>query len=108
MRAALYTYVLGHVRALRDVGAGSVGEVLIPDEILGAVKATPVPVGTHDGADEVGVALVGSRVVEEGAGMDFGMIMELNVGRGGNHNGGNQADQSSERLHGGCGSGSGG
>ena len=54
-----FTYVLGGVVAGLDVGTGSVGELSIPDEVLGAVQTAPVPVGTHDGTDEVGVVLVG-------------------------------------------------
>lgn len=48
--------------ALLDVFAGSVSERRVPDQILSAVKTTPVPVGAHDSADEVGVVLVGGIV----------------------------------------------
>jgi hypothetical protein len=67
-----YTYMLRHVGALGDVGTSSVGKVVVPDKILSAVKATPVPVSTHDGADEVGVILMRGRVVEQVAALDVG------------------------------------
>jgi hypothetical protein len=87
------TYMLGHVGALRDVGTSSVGKVVVPDKILGAVKATPVPVSTHDGADEVGIILVRGRVVEQ--------VAVLDVGGGSDHRRGGEAEEGSERLHGG-------
>jgi hypothetical protein len=49
--------------------------------------------GTHDGADEVGIILVGSRVVEQGADVD--------VGGGSDHRRGSETEQGSKRLHGG-------
>jgi hypothetical protein len=67
-----YTYMLRHVGALGDVGTSSVGKVVVPDKILSAVKATPVPVSTHDGVDEVGVILMRGRVVEQVAALDVG------------------------------------
>jgi hypothetical protein len=78
------TYMLGHVGALRYVGTSSVGKVVVPDKILSAVKATPVPVSTHDGADEVGIILVRSRVVEQ--------VAALNVGGGSDHRRGGEAE----------------
>jgi hypothetical protein len=89
-----YTYMLGHVGALRDVGTSSVGKVVVPDKILSAVKATPVPVSTHDCADEVGIILVRGRVVEQ--------VAALDVGGGSDHGRGGESEQNSERLHDGC------
>lgn len=53
-----------------NVSTCGVSEVAIPNEILRAVQASPVPVGAHHGADEVGVILVRSRVVVKSAGSD--------------------------------------
>jgi hypothetical protein len=60
----------GLVRALRDVGTSLLGELRVPDEVLSAMKPTPVPVGAHHGADEVRIVLVRSVVVDEVARLD--------------------------------------
>jgi hypothetical protein len=76
----------------RDVGAGRFGELGVPDEVLRAVQAAPVPVGAHHGADEVGVVFVGGRVVDEIAWLDF-------VGGGGDGRGGCESEEGDEDLH---------
>jgi hypothetical protein len=76
----------------RDVGAGRFGELGVPDEVLRAVQAAPVPVGAHHGADEVGVVFVGGRVVDEIAWLDF-------VGGGGDGRGGCEREEGDEDLH---------
>jgi hypothetical protein len=64
------TYMLGQMLAYLDVGTGCVREGRVPDQILSAVQAAPVPMGSHDSANEVWIVLVRSRVVLEGAGLD--------------------------------------
>jgi len=63
--------MLGVLRALRDVCSRGVGKLRVPDQDLSAVELTPVPVGPHYGADEVGVVLVGSVIRSEVAGLDI-------------------------------------
>lgn len=89
----LVTYVLWSGCALGDIAAGSFSEGVVPDQVLGAVEAAPVPVSAHHGADEVGVVRVRSSVVEEGAGLDM-------VSRRGDCSGSKQARKGSEKLHG--------
>lgn len=86
------THVNGPILALLDVGASSIGKLGVPAEVLGAVKATPVPVGAHHGRDEVGVVLVGSGVVDESARLD---IVRGRCNGGGGHEG----DKGGDELH---------
>tara|TARA_R110002003_G_scaffold3143_2_gene24840 strand:- start:7920 stop:8372 length:453 start_codon:yes stop_codon:yes gene_type:complete len=86
------TYMLGIVRALLDVGAGGVGKLGVPDQILGAVQLAPIPVSTHDGADEGRVVLV-RRVVTL-------KVAQLNlVCRRSNRRGSRESNKGSEDLH---------
>jgi hypothetical protein len=57
--------------ALLDVCSRRVGKLRIPNQVLSAVQVTPVPVGPHHGADEVGVILVGSVVFDKMAALDL-------------------------------------
>jgi hypothetical protein len=59
------------VRTLLDVSTSKLGELGVPDEVLGAMKPTPVPVSTHHGVDEVRIVLVGSVVVDEVTRLDI-------------------------------------
>jgi hypothetical protein len=86
------TYVLRHVRAFRDVAAGSVSETLVPDQILSAVEAAPVPVSSHHRTDEVGVICMRSFVVVEVARLDL-------MGECSYHSGGQDGGKCSEGLH---------
>lgn len=86
------THVLGQVAALGDVTASSIGKALVPDQVLSAVEATPVPVSPHHSTDEVGVIRVRSVIVDEVAGLD------LVRGRS-NRSGSQQSGECSERLH---------
>ena len=54
--------MFGILVALVYICLRGIGEGRVPDEILGAVPAAPVPVGSHHGTDEVGVVLMGCRV----------------------------------------------
>jgi hypothetical protein len=92
MRDGWETYMRRLLGTFRDVGAGRFGELGVPDQVLRAVQAAPVPVGAHHGADEVGVVFVGGRVVDEIAWLDF-------VGGGGDGRGGCEGEQGGEDLH---------
>lgn len=90
--AKLGTYVLWHSSAFCNVAASSISQVLAPDEILGAVKASPVPMSPHHSADEVGVVGVRSIVVVEIARLDV-------VRRSSDCSSGQECSESCERLH---------
>ena len=62
--------MLGNVVARLDVGTSRVGQLLTPGQILSAVETTPVPVSSHDGANEVGIVLVRRVIVDEAAALD--------------------------------------
>jgi hypothetical protein len=64
------TYVFRLMRALCDVAASSVSQVLAPDKVLSAMEASPVPVCPHHGTNEAGVIGVRSVVVVEVAWLD--------------------------------------
>ena len=64
------TYMLWLVRASGDVVAGSVGQILVPGEVLSAVNAAPVPVGVHHSTDEVAVIALGRVIFVEITGLD--------------------------------------
>lgn len=57
-------HMLRHVCALRNVAAGCVSQAFVPDQILSAVEAAPVPVSPHYGTNEFGIILVRSIVIE--------------------------------------------
>jgi len=78
--------------ALLDVFASRIGQLGIPDEVLGAVKTAPVPVGAHDGTDEVGIVLVRGVVVDEITQPDL-------VGGGCYRHGSREGEESSYDLH---------
>jgi hypothetical protein len=59
------------LRTLLDIGSGSVGELRVPHEVLGAVKLAPVPVSAHHSTNEVEVVLMRGTIVFESAGFDF-------------------------------------
>lgn len=81
------------LRTLVDVALCLVGELLVPDEVLGAVQTAPVPVCAHDGADEGGVVVSGCGVVDRVAGFDVG-------GGGGDCcRGGHDGDEGCCELH---------
>ena len=65
------TYVLRHVCAFRDIAASRISQTLVPDQILSAVEAAPVPVSPHHSTDEVGVVRVRSIVVVEVTRLDI-------------------------------------
>lgn len=77
---------------LLDVVAGGLGKLGVPHEVLGAMKATPVPVGAHHGADEVGVIGMGSGVIGESARLDL-------VGGRSDCRGGREGDEGGDDLH---------
>lgn len=84
--------MFGLMGALLNVLASSIGKLGVPDKVLSAVQTTPVPVGTHDSADEVGIVLVGGVVVNEIAPLDFV--------RGGCHcHGSRKGDQGGDNSH---------
>jgi hypothetical protein len=82
----------GLLSALLDIGAGSFGELGVPDQVLGAVELAPVPVGTHHGADEVGVIGVRGGIVDEIAGLDV-------VGGRSDCRGSRESDEGGDDLH---------
>lgn len=61
--------MLGIMSTLLDISTSGVGELGIPNQVLSAVETTPVPVGAHHGADEVGIVLMGSGIVSKGTGL---------------------------------------
>lgn len=82
----------GLVRALLDVGTSLLGELRVPDEVLGAMKPTPVPVGAHNRANEVRIVLVRSVVVDE--------VARLDVDRGsGNGRGSCESHEKGGKFH---------
>lgn len=91
--AWLNTYMLWVVGALVDVGASGVCKLSVPDEILSAVKPAPVPVGPHDGTDEVGVALVRSAAGHDGT-------RRIAMSGSGHGHGDTKSKQRNEQLHG--------
>lgn len=78
--------------ALLDVFTSRFGKLGIPDKVLGTVQTPPVPVGAHDGADEVGIVLVGSIVFDEVARLDL-------LSGGCCRNSSSEGDESSDGLH---------
>lgn len=66
------------------------GEIDVPDEVLSAVKSTPVPVGAHGGADEVGVVLMGCGIVLESAAVD---VMEWSCHGGGGYESSDEVEE---------------
>lgn len=77
-----------------DVLARRIRELGVPAQILGTVKAAPVPVGTHDGRDEVGVILVRRSVIDKGP-LDVDV-----VGGRGDGGGREEGEKGGEELHG--------
>lgn len=61
----------GLLRALGDVGTSKVGESRVPDEVLGAMELTPVPVGAHNSTNESRVILMRGPIVNEIARLDI-------------------------------------
>lgn len=59
------------MRASGDVVAGSVGQILVPGEVLSAVDAAPVPVGAHHSIDEIAVIALRRVIVVEITGLDI-------------------------------------
>jgi hypothetical protein len=88
------TYMSGRLGALFDIGSGSVCKLGVPYELYGAVKLSPVPVSTHHGADEVGVILVRSSIVNEVTRLNF-------VSWGSNRSSGGKSEKRSKDPHGG-------
>lgn len=79
------------VGALVDVVASSIRKLSVPNKILSAVEPTPVPVGAHDGTDELGVILV--RNVAVTARRDA-------VSWSCDYHGHNKGDECNQQLHG--------
>ena len=58
------------VGTLVEVVLCYLGELRVPDEVLGAVQPAPVPVSPHHSANEGGVVAVRGNVVHEVARLD--------------------------------------
>jgi hypothetical protein len=82
----------GRLGALFDIGSGGVCKLGIPHELYGAVKLSPVPVSTHHSANEVGVILVRSSIVNEVTRLD-------SMSWGSNRSGGDEGEKRSKDPH---------
>jgi hypothetical protein len=59
------TYMSRLLGALFDIGSSEGRKCRVPHEVLSAMELTPVPMCTHHSADEVGVVVVRSSIVDE-------------------------------------------
>lgn len=89
---AAQAVVLGFIGALCNICSRSIGKTCIPDEVLSTVNATPIPMGSHYNADEVGVVRTGGGIVDEVAGLDI-------IGWSSYYCGSHKSDKCSEELH---------
>lgn len=89
------TYMLRSLRAGGDVVAGSVGQILVPDEVLSAVNAAPPPVGVHRSSDEVAVIALRRVIAVESSGLDIVFVQTDGSSSEQSH----EESENSEELH---------
>ena len=63
--------MLGLLRALVEVFLSKPRELRVPDEVLSAVQPPPVPMSPHHSANELGVVIVRSSVVDKVSRLDI-------------------------------------